>query len=1853
LAKERREAEAEEEARRRRVLIAQSEKDLQKQLFLNDEDGGEGKHKGKKSKKGPPSSKFNRRPIDEDDFDEDDIDDFIEDDLGDGGDMRGRPRRERSGWGFDEGDDYDASGREGVSEAQWNEANEIFGVDYMNMMEGREAGEDEDDADALKLLKKRKKKERYREQGVSIDGAGESDSDVTESDDELDKSDAEADELFPDDDDEEAGKRKEDAATRRFKRVQERKARRAARKAEKRRAALRRAYEPIVLVENFCTPKDDEIRSKDIPERFQMSKTLKILEEGAHEDDNDAAEEKAMWIMSKIPAIASEFFSSDSKSDGKDLDDSGLNKKQRAILNSITASIRYMRKEKFEPQFIRKYRMDYVTSVAVRENLYEVMDQISDFNKFQFMREKAEALLASFSSTIRSIATQAGESLSSGTVKDTSKQEQLIGAREKLEQAVRLEASALAELDLFQKENQDLEENNDEDQDDLFGDDDDEDEDKAKRKIQLAKLKNHYDTVRALLEERAERVASLTTEISAQGPEGDVDVADMAASVQRKLCPNLLWNETEYRQYLVSLTEPREVADVIEYLQLIVEGHDALMAKTKFLSDADREKTLNRRSKRFDRDYYRTCVADGLRAIAYKLFLSPLRVGIKLETEMTVPGGFKYNRRLAGEAGNLDLPVDPTLWMAPRIEVEPDQFAAEMTSTGELMYMANKDVGQDPLAGCRYVAAMELAYEPRVRKHLREVYRQHAVLTTRPTSKGLSMIDTFHEHYGLHLIREKPVKDHFADAELLAHTHLDPISRREMEEDLRRKEKESCLQFLRLTKAERAGFIKIKLTLPNSQISRSDDWYKDSFAEKDQTDLGPFLNVLEKVCFPLGVSPNDAGASDTEGLWREERLKMLRQALTSFILPQFETELLRDLSIAAVKFGVSETADALKALAFEGPYRPTHLLGENRFLKPTGELPIVGLCIALDTREASYFAALNSRGELKASLPIPAGTRLTVPGMRQKVLQFLVTNRPAAVLVGTGGGLLSRMISRQMQDIVSEATVKWNNRYVQGEDEDDDDYEQRTKEFRQLYMAGSSNNMMDDDEDNDEEVWKCNVDILDDNVAQLFGRSVRGTKEFPDTQTNLKCAIAIARYAQDPLAELCYAWSVASDAGTFGAEMLYINVHPMQQLIPKAALLKAYERVLCKAVAEVGVDVNAACSIKHQLGLLQFVPGLGPRKAANLKQNVIRLGGIVPSRKYLLSKRLLGPTVYINCVAFLRIKPDAHLLGRRIHPHPLDNTRVHPDVYIGQNYALKIAVDAIEAHISDNDEEEYLTAVRGVMKDSRKQIEPLYLETKRQWEKKFGATFSISGWDPRNIPADHWHDKVEELDLDTFAEMIEQNTGVKLLSHLVMVKWEFRLPFEDPRKPMEPLSGDKLFRLLTGESDWTLRPGKEVTGHVIKNGDYGSRCKIEGDIPAFIALRNMSDDHVDTCEDIVTEHSVVTAIISEVKKDYFSVDLSLKMSDFRKPPREWRRPDSLPPIDKCFDYMAAAKLEEQKAKEREAHLAGIEAMLQRKKIGGAANSIVPSNPFLANNVVSRRACAHPCFRNAKNDEVNSELKSAGEAMVGEALIRPSSKNADSLALHWMLRPGVIRVIEIFEEDKDTDASIGNILKIKDETYGSIDEILGRYISPMNDKIEELVNHRKFLNRPESDVDEKLRALKKGQPSGVFYFLCWNEKYPGYASLRFILGQTPRDHPIGIMPSGFQWGNKQYNHLDRLLNDFKINPRGPGGNATVSKPTAPAQSKPSRWGAPRPPPPSARPPAPVAAPAQTGWGTATVPATGWGAPSASSLSTSIPPSGVPPAHNLPPPPPAYSSQASTRPPPPPGAPPAYQRSHLRQ
>ncbi len=1269
-------------------------------------------------------------------------------------------------------------------------------------------------------------------------------------------------------------------------------------------------------------------------------------------------------------------------------------------------------------------------------------------------------------------------------------------------------------------------------------------------------MESHLKTTQSLVKVCAEQVSSIEASLkiaeenSAISQPGQKD----AQATTAQMCREKLWHQLDYKQYLEGLTEFRQIMDLYNYLKLLKEGNDAL--RNKGISN---ESDSRKRSKRFDRDYYRTCVSQGLRQICYKFALSPFRAGIKLQDNLNLPDGFSWEKKLPGDNASIDDDDigDPRQWNTPVVEYsDPTSFASDLVSSGELVLLHSIDAGgddsvsqdhpevNDPLRGCRYVAAMELAFEPRIRRHLRDIYRNHAVLTTQPTSKGMDSIDYFHEFYGLHLLRNKKVKDHFYPGEQERERESFGFSveeREELDERFKTTEKQSCLQYLNILKAERTGLVKVHVHLP-VKATFDDDWYKkgaEYFNNHERQNLDPFIEELKKV-----YNPTDGDKDE----WNDQREKILRLALKNFLLPSFEAEMRKELREAAFRIGISDAGKNLFIMAMEGPYRPSHLLGDNRFLVPTGDLPIVGVCCSSDTKSASYLAAVTERGEVSDHLAVPAGMQIDSPKMYDKVITFLMQSRPSAIVVGSHTGLSSRLVARKLGALATKATERWNNRLIQKQDEDDDEYEARQQDFNRLFPN------QDEDEDEDIE-WRCNVEMVDDNVAQLFGRSVRGKKEFPDAAVNLKCAISIARQAKDPLAEIAYTWSVASDAGVFGTEMLFLNIHPLQQLLPKTLLLREYERVICRAVAEVGVDINLSCKYDHLHGLLSFVPGLGPRKAASLKHGLDRIGGIMASRRDLLEKRLVGPFVYDNAVAFLRIRDIDSLSNQLLHP--LDDTRLHPHVYQRNRWATKIAIDALEMDNDDSmnsgKEEKDIIAIRDIMEDSHNEVQRLFDATKAEWQRVHQSAFNVGAWDPRiNVPIESWRDKVEELDLETFADMIEKDGNGKWLTHLTMIKWEFRLPFEDPRKPMEPLEKEKLFQMLTGESDQTLCPGREVTGKVARISDFGAHMKLEGDVPAFIPLRQLADGHVESAEDIVQIGQIVTAIVTEVKKDHMSVVLSLRQDDLQKTPSSWDRPASLPTIDQRFDKAAAQKIESDKSKEREERLAKMNAML-------ATSQSKSSAAMGRTGRVTNRACTHPAFRNKSHMELEKELNEGGSSMVGEALIRPSKTNADALMVHWLVREGVIKLIEVQEEDKDNDASIGNTLKIKNESYGSIDELLAHYIGPMNDRVEELIEHKKFQQgRSEEDVDSELKTLKQRNPKGVFYFLCWNEKYPGYASLRYILNATPRYHHVGITPEGFNWCQTNYPDINHLLNAFKKEPRG-----KVNKPSSDSASRSSR------------------------------------------------------------------------------------------
>ncbi len=172
-----------------------------------------------------------------------------------------------------------------------------------------------------------------------------------------------------------------------------------------------------------------------------------------------------------------------------------------------------------------------------------------------------------------------------------------------------------------------------------------------------------------------------------------------------------------------------------------------------------------------------------------------------------------------------------------------------------------------------------------------------------------------------------------------------------------------------------------------------------------------------------------------------------------------------------------------------------------------------------------------------------------------------------------------------------------------------------------LYIKADIETALTELLDSGEISQRINVEIIDNELAKVYMNSRRAqTTDFPDYPALLREAVSLARRLQDPLPEFCQMCS-ADD------EILCISYHPLQDCVNKDELLAALTLEFINRVNEVGVDMNRCLEHAHTLPMLQFVCGLGPRKAAQLIKVLKQNDNLLESRTKLVTLCRMGPKV--------------------------------------------------------------------------------------------------------------------------------------------------------------------------------------------------------------------------------------------------------------------------------------------------------------------------------------------------------------------------------------------------------------------------------------------------------------------------------------------------------------------------------------------------------------------------------------------------------------------------------------------------
>lgn len=260
----------------------------------------------------------------------------------------------------------------------------------------------------------------------------------------------------------------------------------------------------------------------------------------------------------------------------------------------------------------------------------------------------------------------------------------------------------------------------------------------------------------------------------------------------------------------------------------------------------------------------------------------------------------------------------------------------------------------------RLQAAVEISTEPAVREYVRDVYMEQAVVNTKPTSDGNTIIDTCHQYAGVKWLRNKPV-DKFDDA-----------------------------QWLLIQKAEEEKLIEVTIELPKTAIDNL---------------------MFETVYLSEGVS-------GTAELWNEQRKQILKDAVQTVLLPGLEKEVRKLLALRGKQWVAAQCATELWNKVSVGPYAdqgPDQ--GREELFDHDGVAPRVMACCWGSGNPATTFVMLDAAGEILnvlylGYLTIRTDSYEQAQRKKQdhaKLLDFVMDNQPHVVVLGAANLQCRRM----------------------------------------------------------------------------------------------------------------------------------------------------------------------------------------------------------------------------------------------------------------------------------------------------------------------------------------------------------------------------------------------------------------------------------------------------------------------------------------------------------------------------------------------------------------------------------------------------------------------------------------------------------------------------------------------------------------------------------------------------------------------------------------------------------------------------------------------------------------------------
>ncbi|XP_021816843.1 transcription elongation factor SPT6 homolog [Prunus avium] len=765
------------------------------------------------------------------------------------------------------------------------------------------------------------------------------------------------------------------------------------------------------------------------------------------------------------------------------------------------------------------------------------------------------------------------------------------------------------------------------------------------------------------------------------------------------------------------------------------------------------------------------------------------------------------------------------------------------------------------------------------------------------------------------------------------------------------------------------------------------------------------------------------GVSKSAQLWNEQRKLILQDALFNFLLPSMEKEARSLLTSRAKNWLLMEYGKVLWNKVSVGPYQR-----KENDSSDDEAAPRVMACCWGPGKPATTFVMLDSSGEVldvlyTGSLTLRShnvNDQQRKKNDQERVLKFMTDHQPQVAVLGAVN-LSCVRLKDDIYEIIFKM-VEENPRDV-GHD-----------------MDGLS------------------IVYGDESLSRLYENSRNSSDQLPAQSGIVKRAVALGRYLQNPLA------MVATLCGP-GREILSWKLNPFENFLTPDEKYAMVEQVMVDVTNQVGLDVNLAISHEWLFAPLQFISGLGPRKAASLQRSLVRSGAIF-TRKDFVTAHGLGKKVFVNAVGFLRVRRSGLAASSSQFIDLLDDTRIHPESYA---LAQELAKDVYDVD-GGNDEEDALEMAIEHVRDR-----PNYLKN---------------------------------LDVEEYAKTKKRENKIETFCD---IRRELIQGFQDWRKQYEEPSQDEEFYMISGETEDTLAEGRVVQATVRRVQAQRAICALESGLTGMLMKEDYSDDSRDISElsDRLNEGDILTCKIKSIQKNRYQVFLVCRESEMRN-----NRHQNTQNVDAYYheDRRSLQSEQEKAHKEKE----------------------------LAKKHFKPRMIVHPRFQNITADEA---MKFLSDKDPGESIIRPSSRGPSYLTLTLKVYDGVYAHKDIVEGGKDHKditslLRIGKTLKIGEDTFEDLDEVMDRYVDPLVAHLKSMLNYRKFKRGTKAEVDELLKIEKLEYPMRIVYCFGISHEHPGTFILTYIRSTNPHHEYVGLYPKGFKFRKRMFEDIDRLVGYFQ-------------------------------------------------------------------------------------------------------------------